>query len=60
MRKKMVNANLTENERKNDTNRQYTSRCPKCNSGDTVPFESKYNKKGFFCDNCDNEWVILK
>ena len=56
----MVNANITPDERKNDTNRQYESRCPKCNSGDTVPFESKYNKEGFFCDECDHEWVITK
>ena len=60
MRKRMVNANITPDERKNDTNRQYESICPKCNSGDTVPFESKYNKEGFFCDNCDHEWVITK
>ena len=56
MRKIMVNANITPSERKNDTNRQYISRCPNCKSGSTVPFESK-NKKGFFCDDCDYWWV---
>jgi hypothetical protein len=23
-----------------------------------VGFETKYNKKGFWCDDCGNEWVI--
>ncbi len=54
----MVNANISPHERKNDTNKQYESICPKCKSGHTVPFDTKYTKKGFWCNDCENEWVI--
>lgn len=33
-------------------------KCPKCKSKDIVEFETKYTKKGYFCDDCDHEWVI--
>jgi len=35
-------------------------KCPKCKSMDIVEFETKYTKKGFWCDCCSNEWVIKK
>jgi len=31
-------------------------KCPKCKSEDFVEFETKEIKKGYFCDECDNEW----
>jgi len=33
-------------------------KCPKCKSKSIVEFETKYTKKGYFCDDCDHEWVI--
>ena len=33
-------------------------KCPKCDSNMIVEFECRYNKKGFWCDDCGNEWLI--
>ena len=32
-------------------------KCPKCGSTWSVEFETKYTEKGFWCDDCGNEWV---
>ena len=32
-------------------------KCPKCKSDLVVEGESKYVKKLYWCDECDNEWV---
>jgi len=33
-------------------------KCPKCKSDWLVEFETKYTKKGYYCDKCDHEWVV--
>tara|TARA_Y100001949_G_C15779196_1_gene239866 strand:+ start:7 stop:144 length:138 start_codon:yes stop_codon:yes gene_type:complete len=33
-------------------------KCPKCGSTWAIEFETKYTKKGYWCDECGNEWVI--
>jgi len=35
-------------------------KCPKCKSDLVVEFETKYSKKGYWCDMCEYEWVIKK
>ena len=33
-------------------------KCPKCNSYDVCEFASKYTEKGYWCDDCGNEWEV--
>lgn len=33
-------------------------KCQKCKSENVVEFETKHVKKGYFCHDCDNEWVV--
>ena len=33
-------------------------KCPKCGSTWSVEFETKHTNKGFWCDECGNEWTI--
>ena len=35
-----------------------TMKCPKCKSLDVVEFATKYTEKGYWCDDCDHEWVV--